>query len=257
MTDKWITVPRPPRAPLARLVCVPYAGGGVATFRGWPERLSSMEVGVVQLPGRAGRLHEPLVTCLAEAAAAIASAIHRLPPRPTVLFGHSLGALIAFETARQMEASGTPPLGLFVSGRRGPALPNRFPPIADLPTGEFLDEVRRRYGALPDAVLADPELIRLLVPGLRADLAMLESYRYEPGAPLDCPIVACSGVADPHATHAELEAWRAETRRRFTVRTFTGGHFYLHDERDALTGLIAGQLTVLLGAMARLTVSPR
>jgi surfactin synthase thioesterase subunit len=215
-----------------------------------------MEVGVVQLPGRAGRLREPLLTSLRDAASEVAEAISRLPACPTVLFGHSLGALIAFETARQLSTFGAAPLALFVSGRRGPALPNPLPPIADLPVDDFLNEVRRRYGALPDAVLADPELVRLLIPGLRADFAMLESYRYQAALPLDCPIVACSGSSDPHATSAELEAWRGETRRRFSARTFGGGHFYLHEEREALIGLIAGQLTVLLGAMARLTVSP-
>jgi surfactin synthase thioesterase subunit len=238
-------------------VCVPYAGGGVPAFRGWPERLPNVDVGIVQLPGRAGRLRDPLITVVADAAAEVADALSRLPACPTILFGHSLGALIAFEAARQLSTSGAAPLALFVSGRRGPALPNVSPPIADLPTPEFLDQVRLRYGALPDAVLADPDLVRILVPGLRADFAMLESYRYEPGVPLDCPIVACAGSADPHATRPELEAWRPETRRRFAVRTFTGGHFYLQDEREALIGFVAGQLTVLLCAAARLTVSPR
>jgi surfactin synthase thioesterase subunit len=214
-----------------------------------------MEIGVVQLPGRAGRLREPLLTSLPDAASGLAQAISELPARPTVLFGHSLGALIAFEAARQLSAAGAVPLALFVSGRRGPGLPNPLPPIADLPIDEFLDEVRHRYGALPDAVLADPDLVRLLVPGLRADFAMLESYEYRPGPPLDCPIVACSGSSDPHAPLSELDAWSRETKRRFSIRTFCGGHFYFQQERDAVTGLIAGQLTVLLGAMARWTVS--
>jgi medium-chain acyl-[acyl-carrier-protein] hydrolase len=142
---------------------------------------------------------------------------------------------------------------MFVSGRRGPSLPDPLPPVANLPTDEFVTEVRRRYDAVPDAVLADPELTQLLVPGLRADFAMLESYRYEPATPLDCPIVACGGASDPHASRQELEAWRRQTRSRFSVHTFGGGHFYLQHEREAVTALVAAQLSVLLGAMSRWT----
>jgi medium-chain acyl-[acyl-carrier-protein] hydrolase len=113
--------------------------------------------------------------------------------------------------------------------------------------------VRQRYDAIPDAVLADADMMQLLLPGLRADFAMLETYRYEPGAPLPCPIVACGGAADRHASRLELDAWRRETRSRFSLHTFGGGHFYLHDEREAVTTLLANQLTVLVGAMARWT----
>jgi medium-chain acyl-[acyl-carrier-protein] hydrolase len=233
------------------LICIPHAGGGVASFRGWAERLHAAEVGIVQLPGRGSRLRDPLVQSLGDAATGVADAISGSFPRPTVLFGHSLGALIAFEAARRLRERGWPLLALFVSGRRGPVLADPQPAIAHLPTGDFVRQVRQRYDAVPDAVLADPEMMQLLVPGLRADFAMLENYRYEPGPPLPCPIVACGGSADPHASRLELEAWKSETKSRFGVHTFAGGHFYLHDEREAVTALIANQLSVLIGAMAR------
>ena len=251
LSDKWIVTPRPNRAAAVRLVCLPHAGGGVATFRGWPEQLPAAEVSIVQLPGRGSRLREPLVDSLVRAAAAVADSIAASPAWATVLLGHSLGALIAFETARRLRDRGWPLLALFVSGRRGPALPDPLPPVAHLPAGSFVSEVRRRYGAVPDGVLADPDLMQLLLPGLRADFAMLEGYRYEPGAPLNCPVIACGGVADPHARRDELDAWRRETRNRFNLHTFSGGHFYLQDERVAVTGMVANHLTVLLGAMAR------
>jgi medium-chain acyl-[acyl-carrier-protein] hydrolase len=120
-----------------------------------------------------------------------------------------------------------------------------------LPADEFVSEVRRRYDAVPDAVLADADMMQLLLPGLRADFAMLEGYRYEAAAPLACPIVALGGAADPHATLPELDAWRRETTGRFSVQMFEGGHFYVQQEREAVTALIANRLTVLVGALSR------
>ena len=253
MPTNWIVAPRPNRSAAVRLVCFPHAGGGVASFRGWAERLPTADVSIVQLPGRGTRLREPLVQSLTDAASGIADSIIGAPPMPLVLFGHSLGALIAFETARRLRDRGWPLLALFVSGRRAPGLADPLTPIASLPVEAFVAEARQRYEAIPDAVLADADMMQLLLPGLRADCAMLETYRYEPGAPLACPIVACGGSADRHASRLELDAWRRETRSRFSLHTFGGGHFYLHDEREAVTTLIANQLTVLVGAMTRWT----
>jgi surfactin synthase thioesterase subunit len=249
--DKLIVTPRPQRGPAVRLIAVPYAGGGVSAFRGWQDRLPVSEVSIVELPGRGGRLREPLLQSLPQAAADVAEAIVRQPGHPTVLFGHGVGALIAFEAARRLRDRGWPLLALFVSGRRGPGLPESLSPIAHLAIEQFLPEVSRRYGTMPGGVLSDPEVMPLTVPALRADLAMLESYRYVPAAPLECPIVACGGMADPLASRAELDAWRLETRGRFSVHTFRGGHFFLEEERDAVTALIANQTSVLVGAMTR------
>jgi medium-chain acyl-[acyl-carrier-protein] hydrolase len=250
LANQWIVTPRANRTAPVRLLCIPHAGGGVASFRGWSERLRA-EVGVVQLPGRGSRLHDPLVRSIQEAASGIVASLSSTPAVPTVLFGHSLGGLIAFETARRLRDCGWPLLALFVSGRRGPRLADPMPPISGLPPQEFMTEVQRRYDAIPAAVAADSELMNLLVPGLRADFSMIESYRYEPAAPLRCPIVACGGASDPHATRAELEAWRGETSSRFSVHTFSGGHFYLQREQEAVTALIANQLSVMVAAMAR------
>jgi medium-chain acyl-[acyl-carrier-protein] hydrolase len=250
LANQWIVTPRTNRTAQVRLLCVPHAGGGVASFRGWSERLRA-EVGIVQLPGRGSRLREPLVTTIPDAAAGIVTALASLPVYPTVLFGHSLGALIAFETARRLRDSGWPLLALFVSGRRAPGLPEPLPPISGLPAHEFVTEVQRRYDAVPAAVASDAELMELLVPGLRADFAMLEGYRNEAAAPLTCPIIACGGATDPHASRAELEAWKRETSNRFSVHLFSGGHFYLQQEHEALTALIANQLSVMVAALTR------
>jgi surfactin synthase thioesterase subunit len=249
--EKWIVVPRPNRAPVVRLVCFPHAGGGLSTYRGWPERLPVAEVGIVQLPGRGSRLREPLLESVSEAANDVAETILRLPAYPTVFFGHDLGALMAFETARLLRVRAWPLLALFVSGRRAPALPDPLPPVADLPRDDLIAEIRRRYGAVPDAVFSEPELVPLLLAGLRADCVMQENYRYEPGPPLACPLMACGGASDAVATRADLEAWRNETCARFSLHTFRGGHLYLEEEREAVTAVVGNHLSVLVGAMTR------
>lgn len=247
---------RPNRAPAVRLVCIPHAGGGVGTFAGWADRLPASEVDIVQLPGRGTRLREAPLASVTQAADGLADAIGRLPGYPTVLFGHGLGALIAFETARRLYSRAWPLVALFPSGCRAPQLPGRESPRACLPDPEFVEEVRRRSADVPDAVLADGELRRATIAGLRSEFAMFESYRYEDGPPLECPIVACGGRGDDGVTREELEAWKGETRGRASVRLFEGGALYLLQERTALTGLIANQLTVLLGAMSRWTGVP-
>jgi surfactin synthase thioesterase subunit len=253
LATQWIVTPRPNHSPKVRLVCVPYAGAGLSVFRGWDGRLPIAEVGIVQLPGRGSRLREPLLESVAAAADGVADAIVRQPAYPTVLFGHGLGALIAFESARRLRERGWPLLALFVSGRRAPAAHDGQPAISHLPTSLFAAEVRRRYGANADSVLGDSESMPLLLPGVRADFAMAETYCYEPAAPLQCPIVACAGGNDPSTSRADLDRWRSETRARLTTRTFAGGHLYLEQERAALTAVIANQWSVMLSALARLT----
>ena len=251
LTTQWTVAPRPNSRAAVRLLCVPDAGGGVDTFRGWSERLSSAEVSVVQLPGRGSRLHEPLVESVATAADGIAESQTSAPAHPTVLFGHGVGALIAFEIARRLEHLHWPILALFVSGRRGPAMPDSSRRLSDLPGEEFIAEMLKRDGLIPAAAFAEREQLQLLMPALRADFAMMDNYRYQSGAPLRCPIVACGGTADADVSRADLEAWKMETCGRFSLHTFPGGHAYLQREHEALTTLVANQLSVMVGALAR------
>ena len=251
LTTQWTVAPRPNPGAAVRLLCVPDAGGGVDTFRGWSERLSAAEVSVVQLPGRGSRLHEPLVESVAIAADRIVESQASVPPSPTVLFGHGVGALIAFEVARRLEHLHWPILALFVSGRRGPAIPGSAPRLSELPLEEFVAEMLKRDELIPSAAFAEREQLQLLVPALRADFAMMDNYRYQSGVPLRCAIVACGGTADADASRADLEAWKMETRGRFSLHTFSGGRAFLQREQDALTALVANQLSVMLGAMGR------
>lgn len=245
-----IITPRPnPRASV-RLILVPDAGGSSSTFSRWSERLAGADVGIVQLAGRRNRLHEPRLQSIHDVAERVTDEILAGSGSPTVLFGHGLGALIAFETARRLNRRHWPMVALFVSGHGGPGFGPTAPNLADLPTDRLLAELRQRHVLSPD-VLADPDAVRLFLPALRQDLAMMERYRYEPAQPLSCPIVACDATADPHVFRADSEAWKRETTGRFSIHRFGGDRCYIYREREALTALVSNHLSVIVGALAR------
>ena len=248
---QWVVIPRPNPKAAIRLICIPHAGGGVSSFRGWSERLGIAEVGIVELPGRGSRLREPVVESVAAAADGLVETMASGPAAPAALFGHGLGALIAFEAARKLEARGWPMLALFVSGRRAPSLPAAGPASSRLSLEQLVEEAQRRSDVIPLDAALDRDSIRLLIPGVRADFAMLDGYVYQPGAPLRCPIVACGAASDPEASRNDQAAWRAETSARFSLHVFAGDASYLQREREAVTALIANQLSVMVSALAR------
>jgi medium-chain acyl-[acyl-carrier-protein] hydrolase len=223
----------------------------VASFRGWSDRLRLAEVGFAELPGRGSRLREPAVASLAAAVHGLVDAIVRGRVAPTALFGHGLGAVIAFEAARDLQARSWPLLALFVSGRGAPSLPPTGPALSSLPLEQLQKEARRRSDviALDDAL--DKDSIELLVPGVRADFEMLDRYVYQPGPPLRCPIVACGAAADPDVPRNDLSGWRAETSARFSVHILAADASYLQREHEALTALVANQLSVMASALVR------
>ncbi len=242
--DTWFHCRRPnPRASL-RLLCFPYAGGGVPIFRAWPDLLPpEIEVWAVQLPGRDGRLREPVPDDLETLALAVTNGLGPLLDMPFACFGHSMGALLAFEFARQIRRRGQPgPTHLFVSARRAPQLPRTDTLLHTLPEGPFIEMLRQRYNGIPAAVLAEPELLQLFLPMLRADFKMIETYQYREEAPLDCPIMAFGGAQDEWALPGELTAWRAQTHRSFKMQLFPGGHFYLQAALPQLITAVAREL---------------
>lgn len=251
MGTEWIVTPRPNRHAAMRLICVPPAGGGTASFRGWTDRLRLAEVGLVELPGRGSRLGEHALESVADAADGLVEALTQGPATPAALFGHDLGAIIAFEAARRLESRQWPVLALFVSGRRAPSLPSTGHGLSQATADRLIEETQRYSDIVPDDGLIDRDSLELLVPGVRADFAMLEGYQYEHRSPLRCPITALGGNADPDVSRADLLAWREETSGRFTHHTFTGGHSYIRTEREAVTAVVANQLSVLIGVMAR------
>jgi medium-chain acyl-[acyl-carrier-protein] hydrolase len=227
--------------PSLRLVCVPHAGAGAAAYRPWATLLPAhVELWAAELPGRATRIAEPPVRDLLALAGLLAGAVRAQVPGPFCLFGHSLGALVAFEACRHLARAGAAlPRHLIVSGRRAPRFRRERASIASLPDAELARVVAERYDGIPAAVLDQPELLALFLPALRADLAALEGYRYEGGPPLPLPITALAGEGDEHAPLPEVAAWGEETSASFALRTFPGGHFFIHARREAVIELLA------------------
>ncbi len=240
----WLTCPRPNPQARLRLFGFPYAGAGASIFRTWQnELLPDVEVCAVQLPGRETRLRESPFTHVSPLIETLAQVLPPYLDLPFAFFGHSMGALVSFELARQLRRQKVPsPLHLFVSGRRAPQVPNPYSPIHQLPDAAFVEELRR-YNGTSQVVLQNSELRSLFLPILRADLAVNETYVYMPEAPLDCSISAFGGLQDGEASRKELAAWRDQTSRTFTLRMFPGDHFFLKRERDALLRVISQDLS--------------
>jgi surfactin synthase thioesterase subunit len=218
-----------------RLICVPFAGGGIGAFRAWARRLpSGVELVAAQLPGRESRLREAPLDSIAAIVAEMLPSVAAASDMPLALFGHSMGALIAFELALALESgAGRAPEHLFVSGRRPPDEPDSEAPVHQLPDEQFLDELQRRYGAVPEAVRQEPELLALLLPTLRADIRALETYVPSTGK-VRCPVHVYGGVDDRHPRPSQLAAWQRVAEREVRVRLFSGDHFYLTAQPDAL-----------------------
>jgi medium-chain acyl-[acyl-carrier-protein] hydrolase len=226
---------RSPQA-LVQLYCFPYAGGASSTFRSWAQALfPTVEVCAAQLPGRAERIFESPFDRLGPLIDALSAALYPSLNKPFALFGHSMGALVGFELAREIHRlCRLQPVHLFVSGCRAPQIGDSRPGIYDLPESEFLTELYRMNGT-PKEAIENPELMQLMIPALRADIAVYQTYRYVPGPRLTCPITALSGLEDERISLNHLEAWRDLTSASFTVQMFHGDHFFLHpSEADVL-----------------------
>jgi medium-chain acyl-[acyl-carrier-protein] hydrolase len=243
----WITFPKPNPAARLRLFCFPYAGGGASIYRTWANTLPpEIEVYPVQPPGRETRLRDQAFTRFPPLIESLTKAIEPHLNMPFVFFGHSMGALTCFELTRQLRRQGRPlPLHLFASGHRAPQIAHDEDPIYHLPEEEFIQEVRSLNGT-PDQVLQNEELMRLMLPLLRADFELCNTYAHDQEEPLPCPITAYGGLQDPDITRENLAAWGEQTSGQFTLRMFPGDHFYLHSSRALLLQTLAQDLMQVL-----------
>ena len=210
-----------------RLFCFPHAGGGASVFRRWTTELGrGIEVYTIILPGREGRWREPPITRMPELLEALIDALGPLLHPPYAFFGHSLGAFIAFELARQLHRENRPgPALLIVSAARAPQIPDPDPPLHKQPADLLLEELKRLDG-IPQELLNQPELISLMMPALRADLAISETYQYVDEPPLACPISVYGAEHDGRVRVEHLEQWKEQTSRSFQCRIFPGNHFF-------------------------------
>jgi surfactin synthase thioesterase subunit len=225
-----------------RLVCLPHAGGAAAFYRPWLSLLPAwVDLVTVQYPGRADRFTEPPVREIRPLQAEIAAALVALADRPLALFGHSMGAVVAYEVARTMTAEfGVTPAQLFVSGRQAPDIVHADDVRLRGEAG-LLAELRR-LGQTAEEVLDNAELMRLVLPAVLADYTVAETYRQLPGPRLGCPVSAITGDRDPDVPVAEADAWRRHTDGPFDLTVLPGEHFYLVDHQSAVVELITERL---------------
>jgi medium-chain acyl-[acyl-carrier-protein] hydrolase len=252
--NNWIARPRlNPRATL-RLFCIPFAGGGTSTYRSWSDILPRpVEVCLVQLPGRETRIKEQAYSAVRPLVDALAPALIPVLDRPFAVFGHSMGALVAFELVRKLRRDyNLLPERLFVSARIAPSVSLKHAPLNNLPDDELIDELGRLNGTGKD-VLQHKELMKLILPTLRADLALHELYRYSEEPSLECPIVVFGGLHDPKTDNEGLDAWRNHTAGLFTKRLLPGDHFFIASPQSSFLNVFAVELQRVIAGLGSRT----
>ncbi|MER6569566.1 alpha/beta fold hydrolase [Streptomyces sp. NPDC001093] len=229
-----------PEAP-HRLVCFPHAGGSASFYFPVSRAMSpGVDVLAVQYPGRQDRRHEPCVDSIPRLADLLVDEVRPWFDRPVTFFGHSMGASLAFELASRLEAEGLVLHGLFASGRRAPSTV-RDERVHLLDDDGLIADITRLSGT-DTQVLGDPEILRMILPSVRADYRAAETYRYTPGPKLRCPVFALTGDADPQVTLDEARAWSEHTSGAFTLGVFPGGHFYLNSRAAEVMAAIKNHL---------------
>jgi medium-chain acyl-[acyl-carrier-protein] hydrolase len=243
-TTPWIMGGRLSPSARCRLFCLPHSGSGASQFSSWKNFLApTLDICPIQLPGRENRFREAPFTQIRPIAENLANAIEPYLDRPYILYGFSLGALIAFELARQLRRQKVdPPVSLFALARPAPHLPQTKHPLHQLPDDIFVTELTHRYNGMSPLILQDRELMQLLLPALRADFAALETYVYQDEEPLACPIRAFGGNLDTTATEDELRPWQLHTHASFELKVFQGDHFFIRNNQQALLRSISAQL---------------
>jgi len=246
--DPWIQIPKPQPQAQVRLFCFSYAGGSATVFRPWAAQLpAAIELCAIQLPGRDNRLREEPLAQFAPLLPLLVTALGPYLDRPFAFYGHSLGALLSYEVTRHLRRQQAPlPRQLFVAAHRAPHLPSAESPLHTLPPASFLAGVRQRYNGFASAIWENAELLELVLPQLRADFTLAETYRYQPEAPLACPIVAIGGQDDQSVPREELAQWRTHTQTNFKLYLLPGDHFFLKQASAELLTLLRTELLQLL-----------
>ena len=248
----WFHVQKSIENPSIRLFCFSYAGGSASAFRDWCHQVpDQVEVCSVQLPGRGTRFREPSLTCMNLLLDALVAEITPHFDVPFAFFGHSMGAQVAFELTRRLrDQSESLPVHLFVSGRCAPQIDSSYSDIHNLPEKDFIEEIKKLNGT-PDEALQHPELMELVSPILRADIKLIETWKYKDDEPLQVPITAMGGAHDEGVTARHLEGWGNQTSRSFDMQLFEGDHFFINSSRSALLNKISAMLSPIARSCAQ------
>lgn len=246
-TKKWVVSFKPRPQARLRLFCFPYAGGGTSIFSSWPDALpAQIEVCPIQLPGREGRFLERPYSSLERLLPDLTEALRPMLDLPFVFFGYSMGAVISYElTQRLRKENAQLPLKLLISAYPAPHIPRYQSPIHQLSDQQFIERLRS-YAGTPEEVLKNGDVMRLIMPMLRADFTLIETYAHSPQPPLDCPITVVGGRQDPHATEDKLAAWREHTTGRFSLRMYEGNHFFIQTMRLPVLQFFSDELLAVL-----------
>ncbi|AHH99519.1 alpha/beta fold hydrolase [Kutzneria viridogrisea] len=236
MTTTWL--PPETTGSGVPLLCLPHSGAGAAAYREWTARLApALRVLPVRLPGREQRFTEPLLTSVKEIVTELAPVVLALPPGPYRLFGHSMGALLAYELAQAASAAGRPPEHLYVSGFCAPQLAHTQPKLHELTDAQLVEYLKSLQGM--DSELLDlPELLELMLPVVRADFTVCGTYQHPDHAPLEIPVTVFAGSEDSTLPAGSLEGWREASTGPVRLHTLPGGHFYLTEQLDAVARVI-------------------
>ena len=236
----WLVRPQPNPTARLRLFCFHYAGGSAALFQRWPSHLPpAIEVCALQLPGRGNRLGEAPFTDLTRLTTTLVDVLQPELDRPFAFFGYSMGGLVAYEVARTLRQQDLPlPAHLLIAARRAPQFAQSQPHLSQLPDAQIVQSLRQAGNAIPQELGADQAILQLMLPTLRADFQLAETYRYAEELPLACPITVFGGIEDAHATAEQLAGWQQHTQQAFKMHQFAGGHFFLHSAQDALLAAI-------------------
>jgi medium-chain acyl-[acyl-carrier-protein] hydrolase len=250
--DKWIQNRGSNPAARMRLFCFAYAGGSASVFRGWAGSLPvTVEVCPVQLPGRENRYREKLITDFDELVASLSQALRPALDLPFAFFGHSLGALIAFEVARKIEQN---PLvrgrlqQLFVSASRAPQFRTPDDETYKMPREQFIERLRE-MGGTPAEILQNTELLDFLLPIVRADFQLLASYTYRPGLTLKCPVTIFGGEQDHQISREQLEGWQVQTGGSTELKMFSDNHFFLNSQSQQVLHELTQRLNQSMGKL--------
>ncbi|MEU6755472.1 alpha/beta fold hydrolase [Streptomyces sp. NPDC046685] len=232
------------------MLLFPHGGGSASYYRSWAAAAPwDIEFLAVQYPGREDRYSEPVPADIQGVAAALAAEMPADgPPLPTVVFGHSMGAIVAYEFTRLLAAAGEPPMGLVVSGHPAPMLTR--PGQVHLASDEELIEELRRTEATHRDILDNASLVQAFLPIIRGDYRLSETYRPLSGDRLKLPVTVLYGDRDPEIQAWEADGWREVTGGPCEIRTFEGGHFYLEEHRDAVVELLTAQARTASDASA-------